>query len=29
MMRWIIFIAIYIVIDVYAFQALKTISRQQ
>ena len=28
-MRWIIFIAIYIVIDVYAFQALKTITNSK
>ena len=27
-MRWIIFIGIYIVLDIYAFQAFKTVTRQ-
>ena len=29
MVRWIIFILIYIAIDVYAFQALRTLSKNQ
>jgi hypothetical protein len=29
MLRWIIFIVIYIAIDIYAFQALRTVSRNQ